>query len=141
MQWNTHLEANGLKKDKEVGDGVTQIVVEARPAFDHLVFFARLDEQGLACAKETGKLELFSVPTAAMAAQMVVRGYTRVFCNNLNDDTHLPPRISSSSSAGAGPSRPSLLRTLMCILWTSMNDVRSRYGPSTIVTSMSPSMT
>ena len=61
----------------------------------------RLDQEGLERAKATGKLELYSVPTAAMCSAMETRGYQRVFVNDLGDDTHLPPRIQAAAGSSS----------------------------------------
>ena len=100
-----HLEANELKKETEQRQGVNQITVVSRPAFDHVAFFADLTISALDVTKQTGNLALFGVPTKATATQMANRGYTKVCCTHLGDDTHLPPRVGVSASAdGAGAS-------------------------------------
>jgi hypothetical protein len=106
-RFNAHLESHKLKKEMEEVDGIRQITVVSRPAHDHTVYFARLDDAGIRRITETGKMELYSVATAPMAAQMKARGYVRVFCNDLGDDTHLPPKlVPDAVSSSAGPSAP-----------------------------------
>lgn len=96
-----HLEEHQLKKEAEDADGIKVINVISRPANDKVVYFMRLDEEGIANIGATGKPTAYSVPNAALAAQMVARGYTRVYMNNLDGDMHLPPKIVSAS-AGSG---------------------------------------
>ena len=98
----THLEAHGLLKSVEQPDGTTKMVVEARPAFDRVYFFARLDEVGLEYIVKERKIELYTVPSKALATQMTERGYTQVFVNHLTDDVHLPPSIRTGGSGSAG---------------------------------------
>ena len=81
----THLETNDLKKETEEAEGAKQMIVVSRPAFDHVAYFARLDQLGLDHAKSTGKLELYCVTTATLAAQIQQRGYQRVYVNHIGD--------------------------------------------------------
>ena len=96
-----HLEANELKKETEQRQGVNQITVVSRPAFDHVAFFADLTISALDVTKQTGNLALYGVPTKAMATQMANRGYTKVCCTHLGDDTHLPPLSGKRAGAPA----------------------------------------
>ena len=68
LRLNTHLETNDLKKETEEAEGATQMIVVSRPAFDHVAYYARLDQTGLDHAKLTGKLQLYCVTTATLAA-------------------------------------------------------------------------
>ena len=101
MRLNGNLEQHKLKKDTEKADGINQIVVVSRPALDHTAYFARLDETGLTTIKESGKMTVFSVPTAALANRMQSLGYVRVSCVYMTDDTQLPPRIARTTGAGS----------------------------------------
>ena len=99
-----HLEANELKKETEQRHGVN-----LQP--DHRSFSARLRPRRVLCGpyhisaldvtKQTGNLALFGVPTKAMATQMANRGYTKVCCTHLGDDTHLPPLSGKRAGAPA----------------------------------------
>jgi len=103
----SNLEQHELAKDKEQQQGLNQTVVISRPAFDHVAFFADLTIGGLEETTQTGKLTLFSVPSKAMATQMAARGYTKVCCTHIGEDTLLPPRIKAASAddGAAGASR------------------------------------
>ena len=46
-----HLEANELKKETEQRQGVNQITVVSRPAFDHVAFFADLTTSALSMSQ------------------------------------------------------------------------------------------
>lgn len=100
----SHLEGYELKKSREQQQGVTQTVVELRPAVDKVSYFADLSEGALAEAKRTGALKLFSVPTMALATTMANRGYIKVHCNHLSGELHLPGSVAASAG-GAGASR------------------------------------
>ena len=50
----SHLEGYELKKSREQQQGVTQTIVELRPAVDKVSYFADLSEDALAEAKRTG---------------------------------------------------------------------------------------
>ena len=107
QQLTTHLELHKLKKEAEDASGIKVINVISRPANDKLAYYMRLDEEGLASIKASGQATAFSVPTAALAAQMEVRGYTRVRVQNLDGDTHLPPKIvSAAAGSGSGDAAP-----------------------------------
>ena len=107
LRLNTHLETNDLKKETEEAEGATQMIVVSRPAFDHVAYYARLDQTGLDHAKLTGKLQLYCVTTATLATQIELRGYQRVYVNHIGDDTHLPDKISAVG-AGSSSARRSL---------------------------------
>ena len=107
IRLNTHLETNDLKKETEEAEGAKQMIVVSRPAFDHVAYFARLDQLGLDHAKSTGKLELYCVATSTLASQIQQRGYQRVYVNHIGDDTHLPDKISAVG-AGSSSGRRSL---------------------------------
>ena len=49
------------EQEREQAQGMNQITVVSRPAFDHVAFFADLSVNSLAAAKETGQLALYRV--------------------------------------------------------------------------------
>ena len=106
---DTHLETHKLKKSEEEMNGVKQYVIVQRPAVDKVVYFVRLDAHAMDDLRAgLGKLDIYAVPSEAMAAQMHARGYTRVRVSHLGDDTHLPPKITSSAAEAAAVRRRSL---------------------------------
>ena len=90
--YNVHLEA-------QASVAPVRATTPAKPAA--AAYFARLDETGLTTIKESGKMTVFSVPTAALANRMQSLGYVRVSCVYMTDDTQLPPRIARTTGAGS----------------------------------------
>jgi hypothetical protein len=84
------LRDHGLAKDRDSsGGGLAPIIVQ-RPAFDKCVFLANPMEAGA----DLRSLDLYSVPSKALAQVMVRRGYIVVGCMHLpEDETKLPPAV------------------------------------------------
>jgi hypothetical protein len=95
---HANLERHALKMETEAMTGSSApINVIARPAFDHVVWYARLDAYALDQLSRGGKLELYSVCTKSMSSLMASRGFTKVTCTHLGDDLACPPSIHGAS--------------------------------------------
>jgi hypothetical protein len=107
------LEEWGLKlQEGDEHGSKSNIVIEARPAVDHVVFYADLSpEMLLAAAKDPAAIAIYGVHTQSMASAMVARGYSRVFVDFLSNDRNLPPpliaaRQQAEPVAPASPGPP-----------------------------------
>lgn len=92
-----HMRSHGLQKEQDQPAGGGPTVVIQRPAFDHVKFFIAPGDP----ASETRLA--YSVPSRALATQMVQRGYERLNVIHLpNDDSALPAAVAAQTRGPAG---------------------------------------
>ena len=103
LRAHSNMETHGVKLStaKPASSGGPTGPVVVRPPYDFMSWYARLDEVAFDSIRHGGALQLYATHEKSIGSLLESRGYTRVRCTHIGDDTHVPPSIRGATLAGA----------------------------------------